>query len=171
MRLLSKSEIKKLVRKQFKRDIEIHIILENIEYTRNVASIFRTADASGVRRVYLTGISKTPPFGREMKQVSRNKEDSVEWKFDKSSRDVIKTCKNNGFYVIACELTDKAFSISELPFRIKNYKKVCFVFGSEVYGVNKKTLEVCDASCFIPMYGKGASLNVGSSVAITLFSF
>lgn len=170
MRQLQKKEIKKLS-KEFKRDKTIYLLLENIEYARNVAIMFRVADAAGVRKVFLTGISHLPPFGKDLVKVSRHKEKSIDWAGNKTSGEVINSLKRQGFEIIAVELTDKAMPIDQLKNYLEGKDKICFVAGSEVYGVNKKTLERCDSSVFIPMYGRGASLNVASSVAITLFSF
>lgn len=171
MRQLTKKEIKKTINKEFKRDIEVYLILENIQYARNVASIFRTADAAGVRRLYLTGISQKPPFGKDLQKTSRHSENSVEWMYKETTGEIINTLKSNGFTIIAIELTDNAFEVSDLKAKVKDLKKICFVAGSEVYGVKNTTLDRCDMSVFMPMYGKNASLNVSASVAITLFSF
>ncbi len=54
---------------------------------------------------------------------------------------------------------------------LKDKTKICFIAGSEVYGVTRQTLEKIDLSVYIPMFGKGASLNVSSSVAVVLYSF
>lgn len=170
MKPLSKKELKKF-NKEFKREKEIVLILENIEYARNVASIFRTSDASGVRKIFLTGISKTPPFGKEMKQVSRNSEISVEWKFEQNSGDVIASLRKKGFHIIGVELVQDAIENNRLKEIIENKEKIAFVFGSEVFGINKKTIEKCDQCVFIPMYGKNASLNVSVSAGIILYSF
>lgn len=170
MRQLKKTEVKKLT-KEFKRKHEIYLLLENIQYARNVASIFRTADAAGVRRIYLTGISQKPPFGKELQKASRHKETSVEWMYKETSGEVIQTLKKLGFLIIAIELTDKAVNIDELKTSLKDTTKICFVAGSEVYGVTKNTLNASDLSVYIPMYGKGASLNVSTSVGIVLYAF
>ena len=170
MKQLTKKEIKHLVKESDKRDKEIYLILENIQYARNVASIFRTADAAGVKKILLTGISKTPPFGKELKQVSRNKEGSVEWKYYEETFDAIKEAKQNGFLIVAIELTDASINLYDLQNRLRDVKKICFVAGSEVFGIKKVTLERSDLAVTIPMYGRGASLNVSTSVGIALYS-
>ena len=170
MKLLTKKEIKKLVNKESTRDKEIWLILENIEYARNVASMFRTADAAGVKKIILTGISKTPPFGKEMRQVSRNTENSVPWVFEETTGKAIQKAKNQGFYVVAVELTDSAIPMDDLKKKLIDKNKVCILLGSEVFGVKNSTLEKCDLSVFIPMYGKGASLNVANAGSVVLFS-
>ena len=171
MKQLRKKEIKRFIKFQRKRRQRITLLLENIQYARNVASIFRTADASGVERLYLTGISRKPPFGKELKKVSRKKEFSVPWAYSDNSIGVIRKLKKDGYKIFAIEMTDKSSSIYDLPILIKSHRKICFVAGSEVYGITKETLKYCDESIFIPMFGKGASLNVAISVGIVLYSF
>lgn len=170
MRQLKKTEVKKLS-KEFNRKHEVYLLLENIQYARNVAGIFRTADAAGVRRIYLTGISQKPPFGKELQKASRHKENSVEWVYKETSGEVIQTLKKLGFLIVALELTDKAINFVELSSKLKDVTKVCFVAGSEVYGVTKNALSASDMSVYIPMYGKGASLNVATSVGVILYAF
>lgn len=170
MKLLSKKDIKKHIQKQSKRDLTIHVILENIEYARNVASMFRTADAAGVKKIHLTGISKQPPFGKEMRQVSRNTEGSVDWEYEETTGKVIQKLKNQGFYIIAVELTDDGIPLSDLKDKIQGKDKICFLLGSEVYGVKNASLEKCNIATYIPMYGKGASLNVANAGTVVLFS-
>jgi tRNA G18 (ribose-2'-O)-methylase SpoU len=171
MRQLRKKEIKKFFKDNTnKREQQIYVIVENVEYARNVAQIFRTADAAGVRRLYLTGISHLPPFGKDLVKVSRHKEKSVEWQAT-TSLEAIKELKKQGFVIIAIEITDNAVALPELAELAAQHHKICLVVGSEVYGVVNKTLAECDHAVFIPMYGKGASLNVSHSLAIALFSF
>ncbi|MEP7104097.1 MAG: TrmH family RNA methyltransferase [Candidatus Dojkabacteria bacterium] len=171
MRQLRKKEIKKEFSKLYKRDKEIVLILENIQYARNVASMFRTADAAGVKRIYLTGISHHPPFGKELRQVSRSKEQSVEWIQKESSIEVINSLQKQGFEILPIELTDKSILVSDLADYLKDKDKICFIGGSEVYGINRATLAKCENSVVIPMYGKGASINVSNAVTVVLFSF
>jgi tRNA G18 (ribose-2'-O)-methylase SpoU len=162
MKALNKKEIKKKFKKN-KRDKEIYVLIENIQYARNVASIFRTCDAAGVRKLLITGISTTPPFGKDLTKASRAKEKSVQWEYFENTGKAIKKLKHLGFKVYAVELT--------LEKKIENEEKVCFLVGNEVHGVKKETLASVDDSIYIPMYGRGASLNVGVSLAVVLFSF
>lgn len=171
MKQLNKKEIKKFLKKPVKRDQQIYLVLENLQYAVNVASIFRVADAAAVKRIYLTGISHKPPFGNDLQKTSRHKEDSVDWVYEDAASSVLSKLKKEGFKIIAIELTDTAKHLFELPEMLENEEKICFVAGSEVFGVNRPTLAECDDSVFIPMYGKGASLNVSHAVAIVLFSF
>lgn len=168
---LQKKQIKKFFKAFPKRAQEICVILENIQYARNVAEIFRIADASRVKTLYLTGISQTPPFGKDLQKVSRHKETTLSWESAKDAVKLIRKLKGEGFVVVAIEITDKSIPLRELPEALTGKNKICFVGGSEVYGITKKTLAACDMAVYIPMYGKGASLNVAVSLGIVLYSY
>ncbi len=169
MKLLTKKEIKKSFKKN-KRKQEIAVILENFQYARNVAGVFRTIDAAGISKLYLTGITTTPPFGKELQNASRKKERHVNWEHSESTEKIIIKLKKQGFKIIAVDLTDNAIEINKLNKEFVNQNKVCFVFGNEVHGIKKDTLSICDLSVYIPMYGMGASLNVATTVGIVLYS-
>lgn len=171
MKQLRKPEARKLFKEQPKRQKEIVLVLENIQYARNVAGIFRTADAAKVSHLYLTGISQHPPFGKELQKASRTKEKSVKWSFEQDTVKVLQKLKKQKFKLVAVELTDEGTPLSQLAKLIKDEPKVAFVVGSEVFGVTKPALAECDHAVFIPMYGRGASLNVGVSAGVVLYSF
>jgi 23S rRNA (guanosine2251-2'-O)-methyltransferase len=171
MKQLNKKEIRKLRKTTPKRGQEIYLILENVEYPRNVATIFRTAEAAGVRRLYLTGISHTPPFGKDLAKASRSSEEHVEWKYAQETSKVMNSLKKDGFHFIAIEITDSGIPVTDFAREALRHRKICFVAGSEVYGIKKSTLAACHNSVYIPIYGKNASLNVAASVAVVLFSW
>lgn len=170
MKALNKKEIKKKF-KNAKRTQQVYVIAENIQYARNVANIFRTCDAAGVRKLILTGISTKPPFGKDLSKASRAKEKSVNWEYYEDTDKAIKKLKADGFEIIAIELTETGTPNLELESKVKDLEKVCFIVGNEVHGVKKTTLASADSAVYIPMYGRGASLNVGVSLAVVLFSF
>lgn len=151
-------------RKDFTHDKDVVVIMENIQYVRNVAAFFRTADGLGITKIYLTGISKKPPFKKHIKKVSRRKEYNVDWEFVEDTSVVIKKLKKENYKIIALEITDNPNKYFEYDYP----EKVALIAGSEVFGVKGDTLELCDDSVFIPMYGKGKSLNVHISTAIVL---
>ncbi len=169
MQRLDKKQIKKF-HKNFKRTQTIVLLLENVQYARNVAGIFRTADAAGVSKIILTGVSHQPPFGKDLVKASRHKEKSVSWEYVKDTGKAIQKLRNNGYKIVGIELTQSSIQLEDLRDAMKKEDKICFIAGSEVYGLMNTTLERLDTAVQIPMYGKGASLNVGSAVAVTLFS-
>jgi tRNA G18 (ribose-2'-O)-methylase SpoU len=167
MRPLQKKEIKKLF-KENKQKNDFVLIIENMQYARNVAELFRVADALKVKRVILTGISQKPPFGKDLQKVSRNKEEHIQWEYTEKTHNTINNYKKEGFKILALELTDTSIPINE--YRNKNSSgKYVIVVGNEVYGVTKDTLSFCDESVHLPMYGKGASMNVTVSLGILLY--
>ena len=68
MKQLRGKEIKKYFKNKPKRDYDVVVVLENIQYAKNVANIFRTSESAGVKKIYLTGISHHPPFGKDLKK-------------------------------------------------------------------------------------------------------
>ena len=171
MKQLRGKDVKKFFKNQPKREHDIILILENIQYAKNVANIFRTAESAGVKKVYLTGISHKPPFGKGLKKVSRNAENKVRYEYFDKTLEILPTLKKGGYHVIAIELTDNNILLPDLKNYLDDKRKVCFVAGNEDSGVNRTTLEQCDIAVTIPMYGKNPSLNVNISVGIVLFSF
>jgi tRNA G18 (ribose-2'-O)-methylase SpoU len=167
MKPLLKKEIKKLF-KEYKQKVEFVLIAENIQYARNVAELFRIADALRMQKVILTGISQKPPFGKDLVKVSRSKEKHVPWEYTEKTFNAIDKLKEQGYVVTALEITDEAVEVNDYIKNMKS-KKVAIVIGNEVYGVTKELLSHCDNSVYLPMYGKGASLNVSVSLGILLY--
>ncbi|MBU1133081.1 tRNA methyltransferase, partial [Patescibacteria group bacterium] len=153
------------------RKIEITVILENIQYAKNVSAMFRTAAGANVKRMILTGISRTPPFGKGLRKVSRGMEDNITWNYIETSEQAINELRRSGYTIIGVELTKDAIPHYELQKYLKTKKKVCFIVGHEDGGINRNTLNICDKIVMIPIYGKGASLNVTVSLGIILYSF
>ncbi len=169
-RQLSKKESRSLW-KDKKRDLDIVVVLENIMYATNVASKFRTSEAAGVSNIYLTGFSKTPPFGNDLKKTSRSSENRISWEHASDMDTVFRKLRTDSYYIIGVEISDDAINNLELPNILSTKKKVCFVFGNEAHGMSKKAMGQCDLICSIPQYGKNTSLNVSVSAGIILFSF
>ena len=147
-----------------------YVLLHDIRSTHNVGAIFRTADAAGIEKIFLSGYTPTPidRFGREVKELSKvalGGENSVAWEYIESPHNVIGALKNSGFEIIAIEQDKKA----------QDYKKVkpkfpaLFVMGNEVDGISKDILKECDVIAEISMKGKKESLNVAVSFGIAVF--
>ena len=74
------------------------VVLHNIRSLHNVGSIFRTADAAGVEKIYLCGYTPSPLDEmncprQPLTKVSLGAEKIVEWKKIKSSAAIIKKLK------------------------------------------------------------------------------
>ncbi len=149
---------------------KIYIILPDIRSAYNVGAIFRTADACGVSKIFLTGYTPTPKdrFGRIRPDVAKSAlgaEQIVPWEYRENLNDLIVELKEKSTEIVAVE-QDKN-SIDYKDFKIK--KDTAFVFGNEVEGVDKNILKQVDKIIEIPMVGEKESLNISVSVGIVLF--
>jgi len=146
------------------------IILPDIRSSLNVGSIFRTADACGMNKIYLIGYTPAPidKFGRVDKQIAKTAlgaEKTVVWeKLEDVSR-LLTKLKKDGFYLIAVEQDQHSIDYKE----VKIKPKTAFVFGNEVEGLSKNILKKCDVIAEIPMKGEKESLNVSVSAGVVLF--
>lgn len=139
-------------------------LLQSVEYPANVGSIFRLADGAGVSELVLTGITPTPP-NATIDKVGRFKSLRLPWRYEADPLTAIGGLKQRGYQIVAIELTDDA-----APYHQFDYApKCCLVVGHEDHGVTKATLAACDAAVFLPMYGKGLSLNVHVALAVVLY--
>ncbi len=146
------------------------LILHNIRSIHNVGSIFRTAEAAGVLKIYLTGYTATPQdrFGRarkEIKKTALGAENIVLWEHILRIGDVFKKLKKEGFLIIGVEQSKHSINYK----KIRQKQKMAFVFGNEVRGLPLAILKQCDAIAEIPMKGKKESLNVSIAAGIILF--
>lgn len=149
---------------------EIAILLHDIRSTHNVGSIFRTGDALGVSKIYLSGYTPTPvdKYGRARKDVSKvslGAEKNIPWQYEEDPIKIIKDLKKQGFQVVCVEQDKKSTDYK----KVKIGKKVLFVMGNEVLGVDKKILKLCDVIAEIPMRGEKESLNVSVAFGVALF--
>ena len=153
-----------------KNKINHTLILPNIRSAVNVGSIFRTADAVGIDKIYLTGYTPRPTdkFGRVQKDIAKSAlgaERWIPWVYVESLDKLITELKKQNFQIIAIEQDKKSTDYRE----IKTKKKTAIILGSEVEGLGKKTLEKCDLIAEIPMHGKKESLNVSVACGVALF--
>ena len=148
---------------------KIAILLHDIRSIHNVGSIFRTSDAFGVAKIYLSGYSPLPVdrFGRaraDLAKVALGAEQTVPWEHVDSPLDLIKKLKKEKYEIVALEQAGGAVDYKD--FKIK--KNTLVIFGNEVGGVSKEILDASDAIAEIPMKGKKESLNVSVAAGIFL---
>lgn len=155
----------------------IILILHNIRSLHNVGSIFRTGDAAGVKKIYLTGYTPAPSdkFGKIRQEIAKTAlgaEKTVGWQYCKNISTLIKKLKKEKFHIAAVEQSPKAINYKNFrPAWLGRPKyPLALIFGNEVQGLSKKILKKCDKIIEIPMHGKKESLNVSVSAGIILFS-
>lgn len=159
---------------------EVSVLLYDIRSVHNVGSIFRTADGSGVSKIFLGGYTPTPTdrFGRKRKdfqKVSLGAEDSVPFEVlgDKGVVDFLAGIKND-YYIVALEQSPRSVNIFDQEKLAKvlgslDRQKILLVLGNEVEGVCKEILDVADLIVEIPMLGEKESLNVSIAGAIAIY--
>ena len=144
---------------------EIFVICHNIRSRHNVGSIFRTADAAGVSKIFLCGITPAPPHPN-IEKVSLGAEKFVEWEKRKETWRVINKLKKEGAEIISLEQAKGAVSLNDLKF-VK--KSVALILGEEVMGLPKTILGQSDKIIQIPMRGKKESLNVSVAFGVAVY--
>jgi tRNA G18 (ribose-2'-O)-methylase SpoU len=169
--------------KNSKKRPEVFVLLHDIRSIHNVGSIFRTADALGVKTIFLSGYTATPidRYGREVKELSKvalGGELSVGWEKVENLNTFFKkftSHKNNNSrdkqqknFIIALEQDKKSVDYKKLKIP-KSVKSVLVIVGNEVAGISKEILKKADVIAEIPMNGKKESLNVGVSFGIAAF--
>lgn len=169
MKQLRPKELKKFLKDRFKHNLDICLFLDNIQYTRNVAELFRIADAARVNKLYMSGITPKPPFGNEMQKVSRKKELRVNWESITNPDKFFTKMLKAGYLILALEITDECIDLPD--FELEDNQKILIILGNEVNGISSRVLKYASKSIMIPMYGKGASLNVSVSAAIVIYYF
>lgn len=142
----------------------IYILLENIRSLYNVGSIFRSADAACVQKIFLCGITGYPPR-KEITKTALGAQDTVPWEHFPNASEVILKLQSEGITVLAVEQTDKKNNLWTRPLSFP----VCFVFGYEVEGLAQETIDLCDDVVEIPMFGFKGSLNVAVACGIVIF--
>ena len=146
------------------------LVLPDIRSAINVGAIFRTADAVGISKIYLTGYTPRPSdkFGRVQKDISKSAlgaETWIPWEYKEKLSLLINQLKKEGYLIVAIEQNKKSIDYR----KIKIKKKTAFILGSEVGGLNKNILNKCDQITEIPMFGKKESLNVSVACGVGLF--
>ena len=151
---------------------ELVVLLHNIRSLYNVGSVFRTADAAGVSKIYLCGITPAPVdiLGKprqKLAKVSLGAENYVPWEKQKNISRTIETLKNAGYKILALEQSRKSIKYHESS--VKKYKKIALIIGNEVKGLPPAILKKCDKILEIPMRGSKESLNVSVAFGIAVF--
>lgn len=142
-------------------DKELYVICDNIRSLENIGSIFRTSDALGVSKIYLSGISGKPPH-HKISKTALGAEETIPFEYCRQTGRLIDNLKKDKIQIVALEQDKKAVSyekfIPEFP--------VALIVGNEVKGISKKILKKVDKIIFLPMHGKKESLNVAVSFGI-----
>ena len=165
MKKLKLEELGRISASEYKvaEKLPVTIVLDNIRSLHNVGSAFRTADAFRIEKLFLTGITGTPPH-REIQKTALGATDSVPWEYVKETSAVLQTLKETGYRIVIVEQTTESVLLQE--FKLKNDEKYAFVFGNEINGVSEDAILNADLAIEIPQSGSKHSLNVSVCLGI-----
>lgn len=144
----------------------IILILDNIRSGLNVGSIFRSADAFRISKIYCCGYTPIPPH-REVLKSALGATTTVDWEFVENGVELVNQLKATGISVYAIEQTNGSKDLVQFN---PQQKTNAFVLGNEVNGVSSEILAVCDGAIEIAQHGTKHSLNVAVCAGIVLFS-
>lgn len=146
--------------------LPVSIVLDNVRSLHNVGSAFRTADAFRAEKIYLTGITGTPP-NRDIHKTALGATESVVWEYANSTETVLQQLKQQGYRVVIVEQTTESIKLHE--FDMDPNEKYCLVFGNEVHGVSEEAVALADTAVEIPQDGTKHSLNISVCVGIVMW--
>ena len=167
MRKLKNSELNRLDIEQFKKAVKtpLIIVLDNIRSLNNIGSVFRTADAFLVEKIYLCGITACPPH-KDIHKTALGATESVAWEYRPNSEELIQELKTD-HHCLAIEQTQNAIPLQQ--FNPSKSTKHVIVFGNEVKGVSQEVVDLCHQAIEIPQFGTKHSLNVAVSVGVVVW--
>lgn len=168
MRKLKNEELGRLSVGQFQNAIKIpvSIILDNVRSLHNVGSVFRTADAFRIEKIYLCGITAKPPH-REIHKTALGSEDAVAWEYHKDITVLIKQLKTEQIHLIAVEQAKGSVQLQK--FTPASKVRYALIFGHEVTGVSQEVMDQADTVLELPQFGTKHSLNISVSVGIVVW--
>ncbi len=162
---LSHREVEKEYFKTHYSENETVILCDGINDVGNIGMIFRIADALRINKIFLYNLK--PDFNfKLLKKKSRSTSEFIPFEIISFIKNVEELHKN--YYFIIADKTNKSIHYSDYLYQNKN---ICFVFGSEKYGVSQEIIDLADASVHLPMYGKNTSINVATAAAVILYDF
>ena len=168
MRKLENSELERLSVEGFKavEKSPLIVVLDNIRSLNNIGSVFRTSDAFRIEKIYLCGITATPPH-KDIQKTALGSTASVDWEYTANTLDLVESLQTDGIQVLSIEQAEDATMLNE--FTPKPNQTYALVFGNEVKGVSQEVVNISDGVIEIPQYGTKHSLNISVSCGVVLW--
>ena len=170
MRKLKLNELNRVSVDDFKkgRKLPAVIVLDNVRSMHNIGSIFRTADAFAVEKIYLCGVTACPPQ-REIEKTALGATQSVDWVYVDNTANAVQQLKIEGYVIAAVEQAEGSIMLNS--FKPAPGDKYAFIFGNEVNGVSEDIMQNIDICVEIPQFGTKHSFNIVVSAGIVLWDF
>jgi 23S rRNA (guanosine2251-2'-O)-methyltransferase len=163
-------ELNRVSEEEFKaqKKAPVIVILDSIRSLNNIGSFFRTADAFNIEKIYLCGITATPPH-REIQKTALGATESVKWEHRENILDLLHELKAEGVTIASIEQAEKTTFLQHVP--NLEFKKIALIFGNEVDGVDQEAINLSDHILEIPQFGTKHSLNVSVCAGVVLWEF
>jgi tRNA G18 (ribose-2'-O)-methylase SpoU len=149
-------------------------VLHNIRSLHNVGSIFRTADAVGISKIYLCGYTPSPydeyglPRGPLVK-TALGAERTVSWEKHVSTVRLLNKLRAEGVDIYAVEQSKKSVPYQHVRLSKRQLDNMALVVGNEIKGISPAVLKRADKILEIPMFGRKESLNVAVAFGIVAY--
>ncbi len=138
-----------------------YVICDNIRSLENIGSIFRTADALGVDKIFLCGICGQPPHSK-ISKTALGAENNIPWEYCWQTWRVIAQLKKEGVFIVALEQAKNSVVYN----KFKPKFPMALVIGNEIKGVSRSVLRKADKIIHLPMKGEKESLNVSVAFGV-----
>ncbi len=168
MRKLANEELNRISKAEFKESEKtpIIVILDDIRSLHNIGSVFRTSDAFLLEKIYLCGITATPP-NKEIHKTALGATDTVAWEYAKDVLEVIQKLNDENVKIYSVEQTENSIMLND--FQVKTNERYALIFGNEVKGVSQEAINLSDGVIEIPQLGSKHSLNISVSAGIVIW--
>ena len=170
MRKLKNEELNRKSVKGFRisKKIPLIIVLDNVRSLNNIGSVFRTADAFLIEKIYLCGITASPPH-KDIHKTALGATENVLWEYVNSTADIVQKLQSEGVSVWPIEQTEDSTSLD--IFQPEPNKSYAFVLGNEVRGVSQEVIDICNKALEIPQFGTKHSLNISVATGLVIWDF
>ncbi|MFT4669131.1 MAG: 23S rRNA (guanosine2251-2'-O)-methyltransferase [Flavobacteriaceae bacterium] len=167
-RKLKNSELNRISQVEFiaSEKTPLIIILDNVRSLNNIGSVFRTADAFLVKKIYLCGITATPPH-KDIQKTALGATDSVSWEYAENTMDVVNRLKSEGVFIASIEQSEHSIALDD--FFLRKETTYAVIFGNEVKGISQEVVSESDIVIEIPQHGTKHSLNISVSTGIVIW--
>ncbi len=168
MRKLANEELNRISKDEFKESEKtpIIVILDDIRSLHNIGSVFRTSDAFLLEKIYLCGITATPP-NKEIHKTALGATDTVAWEYAKDVLEVIRKLNDENVKIYSVEQTENSIMLND--FQVGTNERYALIFGNEVKGVSQDAINLSDGVIEIPQLGSKHSLNISVSAGIVIW--
>ena len=167
-RKLKNSELDRISAEEYKssKKTPLIVILDNIRSLNNIGSVFRTADAFLIEKIYLCGITAQPPH-KDIHKTALGSTDSVDWEYVENIVELVQQLKDRNIKILSIEQSEDSIPLHD--FKVENEMTYAVIFGNEVKGVSQDVVSKSDAVIEIPQWGTKHSLNISVSAGVVIW--